>query len=363
MYDIYKFSVIDLWPHLMFFILFLYCYKKQDKKASLFIYIGLLIYCLLRYDVGWDYMQYVNEIINGYHTGDISDRYEYLSRQVMMIGVYTKFYPVVFIIFSLITLSLIYYIINKYSKNTLISWLVFYSIPLFFFESLSVIRQAIAFAFILYGYEYLKNKKYIYYLIVIGVATLFHQTAIIALIILPIYLYPLNKYLNIVIYIASIFLGEIIKYYLIGFVLETEIMSRYVYYINNEFQQPKSLLYLYYFIAVINLIFYDKLVRVDVENRRLLSIVNIGFVIYNIFAFEPVSAKRFSSMFVIYLILLIPSYIEIYGYRYKSIMYKGIAGVLLLISIVYISICISAYNDGVVEKIPFMPYKIWINYF
>lgn len=71
--------------------------------------------------------------------------------------------------------------LHKYSKNFIFSIFI-YICSGFFFTSMNIIRQYIAMAIIILGFEHLKNKKIIKYTLYVFIAFLFHKSAIMALI-------------------------------------------------------------------------------------------------------------------------------------------------------------------------------------
>ena len=148
----YNFFITDLWPYALIASAFLFCNLFKTKYSSKIIYLTLFIFSALRYDIGWDYTEYVSEIESGYNS-IINSRFELLNKYIFLIGSYLNFYPIVFAIYSFLMLRIVYYSINKYSVNPLLSWLVFYSMPLFFFASLSTIRQSLAMILVFYSFN------------------------------------------------------------------------------------------------------------------------------------------------------------------------------------------------------------------
>ena len=74
--------------------------------------------------------------------------------------------------------------IKKYSCNAVYSVFLFFL--LFFHVYLNMLRQALAISIILLGIHYLFENKKIRFIVIVLIATLFHKTAIIALLLLPI---------------------------------------------------------------------------------------------------------------------------------------------------------------------------------
>jgi len=359
----YNFSFFDLWPYIFITSAFIVCINYNFRNSSKIIYLILLIFTILRFDVGWDYFSYVAEIKEGVEYLKNS-RYEPLSNSIFILSAILKFYPITFIIFGWLTLFFVLKSINNFSVKPVVSWLVYYSFPLFFFASLSTIRQSLATVIILYSYKFLKDKKNFNFLISILIATLFHSSAILGILLWPIVKFKFNKTINIVLFISSFifpfFLNEIIINLAGRIVTGTSSFSGYIWYLNNETEGTTKLQYLYYAIGIFNLIFYNQLSKLNSENKDFLNFVNIGIVIFNMLSFEPISATRISAFFLIFLIYIIPYYPVIFK-KYRQVIKPIIFILLLSISFFYLWLYIDSYESGEISKISFIPYKFWFN--
>lgn len=87
-------------------------------------------------------------------------------------------YHVLFFVCAVITVALVYYAIYKWSKMPLLSILIFLLCGLFFFST-NAIRQAISIALFLNAIPYITKGKFLNYCCWIIVAALFHQSAIV----------------------------------------------------------------------------------------------------------------------------------------------------------------------------------------
>lgn len=90
----------------------------------------------------------------------------------------------------------VYRLIQRYSKNPALSFIVVISLGLLNF-SMSALRQTIAISIIFFSYEYLKDKKLIKFLIIIILAALFHRTVLIFALAYPVYHLKASK-LNVI---------------------------------------------------------------------------------------------------------------------------------------------------------------------
>ncbi|UQD56124.1 EpsG family protein [Flavobacterium sp. K5-23] len=355
----YVFSFVDLWPYLLIAVVFFICLFLKSKHNSVIIYLTLFIFCALRYDVGWDYMSYISDLESGYEE-ILDSRYELFSKGIFLIGSYLNFYPIVFIIFAYLTLKIVYDSINLYSINPLLSWVVYYSMPLFFFSALSTIRQSLATVIVFYSYRFVKEKKYVYFLLTILIGSLFHVSAVIGILILPLVMFPISKTKNIILFILSFFISTIIYNYLINLNAGISSLTRLQSYIlNDENVKPNKIIYLYYAIGVFNLLFFDKLISYNNRNKDFITLFNFGLIMLNLLSFEPISSLRISAFFMLYIIYLIPYYVKFFTAKDHLIVQFSITGGFLALSFFYIYLYVNSYNEFVLAKVSFLPYKFW----
>ena len=97
------------------------------------------------------------------------------------------------LVISLVFNYFIYRFIKKYSKNYFLS-VMMYICLLFFYDSMMFIRQFFAMIILMsFSYEYAQEKKLIPFVISVFIATQFHITSIVGLLIYPIVNMKLNK--------------------------------------------------------------------------------------------------------------------------------------------------------------------------
>ena len=156
---------------------------NEQPKKFFFCLSGALAAAILafREGVGADYytiyVQGYNDAANG-----IESRYEIGFDILQKICLFVSDdYHLLFIACAVITVGLIYYAIYKWSKMPLMSILIFLLCGLFFFST-NAIRQAISIAIFLNAIPYIVKGRCLKYCVLILVAALFHQSAIILII-------------------------------------------------------------------------------------------------------------------------------------------------------------------------------------
>ena len=358
----YDFNPLDLWPYVLIALVFLACYSTREKNSSSIIFTTLLIFSVFRYDVGWDYMSYVAESKDVFLDFGAS-RFEPLGGVILYVAGYLNFFPLIFLAFSTVTLYIYYKAINRYSSNRLMSWLVFYSMPLFFLASLSTLRQSLATAIVFYSYTFALQRKYLQFFSGIAVACMFHESAIAGLFLLPLVMFQFSRLacagLLAVSFAVSSGIGDIIS----SFSSEADLIIKLQSYIALEQYKSTLIQYLYYAVGIINILFYRKLVTINDRNRGFITLVNFGLAAFNILSFEPVSALRVSAFYLVFMTYLIPDYAAIFPRNTAKIVNGGLIGFFTILTFFYLEIYITAYQTGVQEKISFLPYRVWLNNF
>lgn len=183
---------------------------QNKKKLYIFIVFGMLtiISAIRSYQVGIDTEQFVNafKYINRISFENAFDvRYEVgFVIFCRIIGLLSQNSQIFIIFTSIIIIPIIGYFIYRNSKNVLMSSFLFVTLNQYAMY-MNASRQAIAIAIILIGYEFLKKDKNIKFIICVVLATLFHQTALVMLVLIPI---KKMKYSN-KSYIITLVLGVI----------------------------------------------------------------------------------------------------------------------------------------------------------
>ncbi|WP_298878393.1 EpsG family protein [uncultured Polaribacter sp.] len=176
-------------------------------------FIIIFIFCALRFDVGYDYSMYY-ELIKGdvkFYNAQIN-RIEFLSRQLIIFSNFIGFYQFFFIVSSFVILYFFHRTIKENSFDKWLSIIIFISFPIFFFVSLSIVRQYMAVAILFYSYKYIKQRKFWYYLLVVLFCFFLHKSTILALPIYFLYGNFINKKIIIVLYFLGFFSSEILAF-------------------------------------------------------------------------------------------------------------------------------------------------------
>lgn len=268
------------------------------------IFIIIFLFSALRFDVGYDYSMYY-ELIEGKikFFEDQINRIEFFPRQIIFFSSFLGFYQLFFITTSILIYYYFYKSIKEHSLDRIVSVLIFTCFPIFFFMSLSVVRQYVGIAIVFYGYKFIKQRQFFKYLIAVLLAFFFHKSAILAL---PIYFlfgdFLINKKIIVFIYVLGFFSSEILAF------LITLTSERYAIYINQIGGEGGNLiLFFFQLIGLLLLpIVYNFRDNKDSEFNFYLITFYLGLFLWASLSKFGHAGIRGGLYYVVYIILLVP---------------------------------------------------------
>jgi len=294
--------------------------------------LSLIFLFIFRYDVGWDYPNYYNSVLQ---PEGPSDRLEPFSYIFFSIANYIKSPGLLFILYGLPTYLLIFSILKKYSCNYEFSFLIY--LCLFVFDSFGLIRQALAVAITFYGYRYIVKHSFFKYLLVVGIATCFHYSAIVSILIYPLF------YLKTSFFLLILFCTFILKEFMFQLIIAD---GTYAIYLKvEELMSGGNKIFLFYYGMGIFLLLFATYFKNFSLNRGLFHIFFFAFFFPLIFGNGI--AIRIVSYYVIYLVLLIPLI-------FKSYPFMRIFVGCFCLTYFFVMLWISSGNS---IKSPYTPYK------
>lgn len=209
---------------------------KTKKKLTILLMVILTLLSMLRdKSVGSD----INMFCSAFLIMDklsipecLETRYEFLNILLFKtIMIFCKDEQALLIVSSIIINFIIYKFIIRNSKNPLTTAILYFTLN-YYFVFLCLMRQALALVMILIGYEMLKKDRNKLFCICILLACLFHTSAIIFLILLP--LKKINKNVNVML--------VVIPFSILGFLMgenlltiSTNIISDYSKYLDSSY--------------------------------------------------------------------------------------------------------------------------------
>lgn len=161
--------------------------SRTQKKLFVFITISLLtiVAGFRGVDVGIDTSNYYSNIISGfsYHWKFREEGFRFVSNIVMHM---TGNPQLVFVICAFITNILIICRFWDFRTNISFTIAMLIYLLMYYSNTLNIMRQYVAVAIVFYSSRYLFKKKYIIFLVSLFIASLFHRSALLGIIMLMI---------------------------------------------------------------------------------------------------------------------------------------------------------------------------------
>ncbi len=240
-----------------------------------------------------------------------------------------------FIISSFVAISLMIFI-NKVSSNKFMSFILFVALGVFA-QSLSALRQIVAMSFLLLAVCRLVDKKWISATLLILAGSLFHISAIVCLVIVPLrFLEP--KWWWIVSALAVTIVGSFVFPYALKLVEALTPLDYYTkyYVVLTQYIQKSDLLNTLYSLALIGMfaVMYVsrfKLLKFEEQDKKLYDFFLWIFLFVALFRIAgfivnmPQLFNRLNMYFFTILIVLIPLFVKGLSYNKKLFMVANVA--------------------------------------
>lgn len=358
-------TLFDIWIYVLLTLIFLkLCLESRQtnlQKKGDIAFLVIYIFAILRYNIGYDYHAYWDIASNSSATA--REEYEFLSNLVIEVSRFCSFPPLLFAIFSSISLCAYRKVLKSYSRFPALSWYFYFAYPLFFIQDCSTVRQSAAMGLFLLTYYLIDRGKFKYALASSVCAYLFHNTGLITIVLFALpFIKKVGIKVNIVIFIATFFAGRLVESLVLSYFSNYAIAQMFLSYVDRDMGGMNTFQYIMYAMNIVNFLFYKSHKKYDVKNLEFITLVNIGLCLYNLFQFESQSAIRLANYFVMFELLLLPAYYNFLTKYIKSRSVAILAIVFLLFSlqIVMIKTYIDAYNAKQIEYPAYVPYKLWL---
>lgn len=288
----------------MEFYLFVLCFLIFGAiiNNKIFYYLSFLMLFFLSAfrteNVGTDVIQYK------YYFKIVSDGKEIwteplwilINKAIVLLG---GDFQMLLVISTLLVLSPLFYVFNKMGRYRNLC-LLLYFLLYYFFYSLNIIRQGISSSFILLAFYFLSQRDKRKFIVSIIIASLFHKTALVALLILF-----FNKTFSKKIYLYSLFISV-----LVGIIFINQLLSVLLQiYPNYLFISLKSNL----FKSILNVVllngFFIFFLNFIKEKNIWFNLFFLNVIVYNIFALIPFS-ERLNIIFGITQVMFFASILD-----------------------------------------------------
>ena len=218
--------------------------------------------------------------------------------------------PIVLLIGSSLLINMLFArVIYKQKTLMLVSMFTYFFLGNYLYN-LNIMRQAIATGIVLNAILVLIEKKYVKYMILVGIATTFHTFAIVSLIFIPAVIFIKTKKQLV---LSCVVLGALILTTLeVVHVLVLRYFSHFDYYFRNNFHADQhfgATSFAYVAVEIFTVFLIIKNYEMEEENRAKIVVYSIGLVFA---AFGLIMMPRFgiyeriAKFFQTFLIVAIP---------------------------------------------------------
>lgn len=290
----------------------LLCFHKPSKAKNL-IYILLafsMLFVLMafRKGIGADYNMYAvgfrNMAMTGFETFSYKDwepGFILFTKLLGMIpGMDYQWYMIILSVIAILPAAIFIY------KNSEMPWLstILYVNLFMYFMSMNFLRQMIAVSLLMLAWHFMKRNKFIWYAVIIVIASFFHQTV---LFMLPIYLLvkmkPGLKEL--------LFYGFFLLWF---YVASTNLIDLVTNFYHEEYKESvfivEGLSFIYAILPLVLTVIAFLLVKTETinltnENKYLVNLTFIGTLMMVTMSKHSI-IERLSYYFIIFMLLLAP---------------------------------------------------------
>lgn len=281
--------------------------RKPDKRVFVFLYVLLTCFLVLRQGQGTDYYNYEERIFNPIKENVDNSLlvcfsltepgFAILNIIAIKLGLEYKWF---ISIFSLITMCISWRFFSIHCRKSVFALLIFFSIGYLTYY-FSVIRQGFAMAILMSRLpDCFKNKQWGKYCFIVMMASLFHLSAIISLIIPFVYRFKINRFGAILIVFLAV-VWAVIGSGIIKQILPPFIASRMEADIYNDYNATRYLALIIRIIDIFPILLVDERVYKQYPMLRFLrTLLLCGFVLYAICSFNDIVASRINYYFRVF---------------------------------------------------------------
>lgn len=315
--------------------------NKKEKIFCIFTFMVLsLVACFRDVTVGYDTAQYViafkkSSILTLSTLSNL--RYEYgFSFLCILLNKITSNPQILLITTSLFINYTVLNFIYKNSDNKLLSVLLYILLNTYFFYT-SAMRQAIAISIILLGFDNVQSKKYIKFILYVVIASLFHQSAILALLFIFFREKKYNKtfiYELLIMFILFFIFGKNIFDLLVKFSPRLQDYSFSKFNVENYYGALLQFVlnFILFIIGYIVMLKNNKSILNDKSNKNNIYIgIMAASLIFYLLTMKVSIFNRFSPYFSIFIITWLPNCLStLKRANDRLVIYVGIFSVLLM---------------------------------
>lgn len=340
--------------HPIFIVIFLFLafgsyweIYRMEKKESIFVWVAgilLVIAAGFRYFVGADYPVY-RTLFSGFALyttyGDVLDKALFRPNAEEIEWIFVLLNKIIFdiglpfhyvtLVMAIITITLKFSTIYRNVAFPLLA-ILFYFMPIFFFEDSGQMRQGLGIAVCVYSFKYIKERNLWMYLLCIYVALGFHKTSIVFLPAYWLVLVPMNSTRIFWVLVISVLLSPLELHRFAGGLMESvtpqDVAGAYTGYLDDRYygtEVETGLNDVVKIFFIIILIRYDKTACRQVwwyEYMRNLAVT--GLAIFYIMRSNGIFAIRLPGAYMFFMTMFcMPNIVYAVRDEVKNVLYAG----------------------------------------
>lgn len=307
-----------MWPFSAFFavsgVSSLISNRKKSNTGAYIFFCGLILFCIAAFrdkSIGTDTISYITNFLSYRYRdwdwvfGSHGARKEYgYYALIKILSSVTDNYTVLLAVVALIFTAAVCLFIYRYSRIPFLSFVLLVCMGFFYF-SLSGLRQVIAMSILIFSYKYVRERKLVPFLLLVALAYLFHNTAIVFLIAYPLAYIKVNwKHLVVVVgaMIMSLFFQAQVK----AFIFEVLGWERIAIYKNYGYTLTLTGFLIQLSIMFFTMLYYRQIRENEPKDISLYNLMFLGLIFQ---VFTPVISEffRISMYFSVFNIALVPN--------------------------------------------------------
>lgn len=199
-------------------------------------------------------------------------------------------------------------LIYKHSKIPMISYFVFLGLG-YYFTAFITLRNSLALGILLFSYEYLRDRKFWRFFLVVMIASMFHSSALFFLIAYPITKFEFKLNLKWIMLLIIFILIVVFKETSINILFEFINNEHLLLYKERNIQLNITLFLQYALIFIISLYFRKYYYKSNFKEGNMLYVLTYIGTLLTLFVMLQDVMYRVSAFYTIYFTILIPNYI------------------------------------------------------
>lgn len=328
--------------------------KKLRKKfiIEFLVFIPLWLIMGLRYYIGADYGNYLR-ISKGVMKGKISDfgviEFGYLILNKIIVTITHNEYSIFLLVSFIIVGIYIYIIFNKTASYPI--GLIVYLTMGYFFNAMNGQRQFIAISIVFFTITRMEKKRYIEMFIMLGIATVFHKSAIIMFVVCLSVLLIKDKFFYSIVFLAVVSI-RIYSNLFITWLANSNTFSYGQKYVSHSITGTRiSIPNILISMMILIMCVFNRKILISKQNTIYFKLCYIAFLCFMILNNFGVAVTRVCFYFTSVYIILIPEILRCF--RKKSFEYYLSRCILIIVCYGYLYFLL---KNSVVTSNNFYPY-------